>query len=72
MLSLSYQFSFKSFVFAIYESLLKTGFTVCMVNVLKFLTLFTFCSQFRAKINKMLVRIAIREDHDQTASSEGV
>ena len=48
-----------------------------MVNVLKLLTLFSFCSQikmflFRAGIHKKLVRIANREDPDQTASSDEV
>ena len=39
----------------------------CMVNVLKFLTLFSFYSQMlviRSGIHKMLVRIAKREDTD--------
>ena len=45
------------------------------VNVLKLPTFFYFCSQIkccltgRARIHKMLVRIANREDPDQTASS---
>ena len=49
-----------------------------MVNVYEFRTLFSFCSQihvndgFRAGIHKMLVRIANREDPDQTASEEAV
>ena len=46
------------------------------VNVLKFQTLFTFCFQrkcvIRAGIHKILLRIANREDPDQTASSEAV
>ena len=45
---------------------------MCMVNVLKFRTPFSFCSQIRTGIQKMLVRIANREDLDQTASSEAV
>ena len=40
------------------------------VNVLKFLTLFMLV--FRAGIHKFLVRIANREETDQTASSEAV
>ena len=47
-----------------------------MVNVLKFrILLFLFSNKmlvFRAGIHKMLVRIASREDPDQTASSEAV
>ena len=48
-----------------------------MVNVLKFRTLFSFCSQkkmlvIRAETQKMLLRKANREDPDQTASSEAV
>ena len=47
-----------------------------MVNVLKFQTLlFLFSNKmlvFRAGIHKMLVRIANREDPDQTASEEAV
>ena len=51
--------------------------TKATVNVLKFQTLFLFCSQIKswvikAGIHKMLVRIANREDPDQTASSEAV
>ena len=47
------------------------------VNVLKFRTLFSICSQikcwfFRAEIQKILGRIANKEDPDQTASSEAV
>ena len=42
-----------------------------MVNVLKFRTL-TNKTLIRAGIHKMLVRIANREDPDQTASSEAV
>ena len=46
------------------------------VNVLKFRTLFSFCSQiklvFRAVIHNMFIRIANREDPDQTATSEAV
>ena len=46
------------------------------VNVLKFLTLFFLFSNKilvnRAGIHKMVVRIANREDPDQTASSEAV
>ena len=47
------------------------------VNVLKFGTLFSFMFLnkmlfIRAGIHKMLVRIANREDPDQTASSEAV
>ena len=46
-----------------------------MVNCLKFRKLFSFCSQnnmlaIRAGICKILFRIAIMEDPDQTASSE--
>ena len=41
-----------------------------MVKVLKFRTLSSFCSKkkvgFRARIHKMFVRIANREDPDQT------
>ena len=40
-----------------------------MVNVLKFLTLFCLMLVTTAEINKMLVRLAHREDPDQTASS---
>ena len=46
-----------------------------MVNVLIIITLISFCPQMwviRAAIHKMLVRIANREDPDQTASSEAV
>ena len=46
-----------------------------MVNVLKFRTLFSFCSKkmvIRAGIHKMLVRITNRGDPDQTASEEAV
>ena len=48
-----------------------------MVNVLKFQKLFSFCSQIkcciiRARIHKMLIIIANREDPDQTASTEAV
>ena len=49
-----------------------------MENVLKFWTLFSFCSQIkchfviRTGIHKMLIRISNREDWDQTASSEAV
>ena len=48
-----------------------------MVNVGKFPTLFSFCSQkkmwvIKAGFHKMLVRIANREDPDQTASLEAV
>ena len=48
-----------------------------MVNVLKFQTAFLFLFSnkvlvLRAGINKMLNRIASREDPDQTASSEAV
>ena len=48
-----------------------------MVNVLKFRTLFLFLFSYkmlvlRSGINKMLNRIANREDPDQTASSEAV
>ena len=45
------------------------------VNVLKFQTIFLFSIKklvFRAAMNKVLVRIANREDPDQTASSEAV
>ena len=47
------------------------------VNVVKFQTLFLFLFLskllvIRAEINKMLARIANREDHNQTASSESV
>ena len=47
------------------------------VNVLKFGSLFHFCSRvncwfIRAGIHKMLVKIANRGDLDQTASSEAV
>ena len=47
------------------------------VNVLNFLTPFSICSQiifcvFRTGIHKNAVRIANREDPDQTASSEAV
>ena len=45
-----------------------------MVNVLKFLTLFSLFSNkmtiIRDEIHKLLVRIANREDPDQTASSD--
>ena len=41
-----------------------------MVHVLKFRRPFSFCSQIRTGIQKMLVRIANREDPDQTASEE--
>ena len=46
-----------------------------MVNVLKLRTPFSILNEmliFRAGIHKMLVRIANREDPDQTASSEAV
>ena len=48
-----------------------------MVNVLKFRTLLSFYSQikcwlFKAERHKKPVRIANREDPDQTASSETV
>ena len=48
-----------------------------MVNILKFQAIFSFCSQikklvFRAGIHIMDVKIANREDPDQTASSEEV
>ena len=45
------------------------------VKILKFRTLFSFCSQMlviRAGSHKMFFRIANREDPDQTASSEAV
>ena len=49
---------------------------VIIVNVLKFRTLiFLFSNKmlvFRAGMHKILVRIANREDHDQTASEEAV
>ena len=48
------------------------------VNVLKFRTIFSFCSQKKCRlsgldsIHKMHGRIANREDSDQTASQEAV
>ena len=49
------------------------------VNVLKFRTLFSLCSLFsnkilivKAEVHQMLVRIANKEDPDQTAFSEAV
>ena len=42
------------------------------LNVLKFQTLSNKMLAIRAGIHKMLVRIANREDPDQTASSEAV
>ena len=55
------------------EIFLLSIHVLATVNILKFLTLFSFYSQLkcvffsRAGINKMLVRIANREDTDQTA-----
>ena len=46
-----------------------------MVNVQKFQTLFSFSNKMliiRAGIHKKYLRIANREDTDQTASSEAV
>ena len=50
---------------------------IITVNVLEISTFFSFCSQlkycfFGTGIHKMLVRIANREDPDQTASEEAV
>ena len=48
---------------------------VCTVNVLKFRTIFSFCSQIKfwfSGLKFTLVRVANREDIDQTASSEAV
>ena len=47
------------------------------VNVLKFRTLISVCFQIEywfsgQEIHKFLVRVANREDHDQTASLEAV
>ena len=52
-------------------------FIKATVNVLKFWTLFSFCFSnkiwvIKAGIHKMFVRIANREDPDQTASLEAV
>ena len=44
---------------------MKTAHTV---NVLKFQTLFCFCSQIKIWLSGLNVRIANREDPDQTAS----
>ena len=53
--------------------MVKVNFRCITVNVLKFQTLFSFCSQcmlvYRAGTHKMLVRIANIEDHDQTAEA---
>ena len=46
----------------------KIFLTLCFGLVLKFRTLFSFWSQ----LHKMLLRIANREDPDQTDSSEAV
>ena len=43
-----------------------------MVNVLNFEQFLNKMIVIRAEINKLLVRIANREDPDQTASSEAV
>ena len=53
-----------------------SSFVAFTLSVLKFRTLLTICFQrtcvIEAGIHKMLVRIANREDPDQTASSEAV
>ena len=55
------------------HALLDSSSTVNVwVNVLKFQTPFSFCSHIRAGIHKILVRLANREDPDQTASPEAV
>ena len=53
------------------------NFVTITVNVLKFRTLFSLCSQINVgyqgpRTHKMLVRKVTREDPDQTASSEAV
>ena len=40
------------------------------VNVLKFQTLSTSCFQRKSRIHKIVVKVANREDPDQTASTE--
>ena len=47
-------------------------FVMGRVNVLKFRTLFLFCSQIKHWFPEMLVRKVTSEDCDQTASSEAV
>ena len=45
--------------------------TITTVNVIKFQTLFSFCSQIKCWLSGLeLVRKANREDPDQIASSE--
>ena len=79
-------FSFKTLVLSIFKWPLKTGFTVPQYfHVLGMYIIYLKCSKisytfhfmysnkmlvFRAGIQIMLVRIADREDPDQTASSE--
>ena len=61
--------------FALFLRELFLKLVMCTVNILKLRTLFSFCSQmlvFMTVIYEMLVRIANREDPDQTASSEAV
>ena len=50
------------------ESAEKASGSSSMVNVLKFRTLSLNMLVIRAEIHKIWVRIAIREDTDQTAS----
>ena len=59
------------------EGIILTLQCVVMVNIIMFRTLISLFSQIkhwyiRARIHIMLVRIANREDSDQTASSEAV
>ena len=68
--------SYKSTIRTFGSSLVGFSYIPDAVNVLKFQKLFSFCSQIKlpitARIFKMLVRMANREDPDQTASSEAV
>ena len=47
-------------------------YSINTVNVLKFQTLFSFCSQIKCCLSGLEFTIANREDPDQTASSEAV
>ena len=49
-----------------------TIFNINNINVQIFRTLFSFCSQIKCWFSGLEVRIANREDPDQTASSEAV
>ena len=69
------QFVIKTFVLSIFEWPLKTGLLYVKCLLISNTFLFQLSNKmvvFRAGIHKMLVRIANREDPNQTASSEAV